>query len=333
MIGINHFYCFLKDVSVMSESTICNFGNIQERDMDMMFLECLLTDDGFLRLFLRKAEITGISVEVLNVALSETDPEYGESDITVLLSVDGKKHALLIEDKINAPAMPEQCDRYSNRADKAVGNGEYKAYSVFIVCPDAYYKVNEEAKKYAHFITYENCIDYFSKKTDTLSKIRCAQLNQAIAKGPGSTWEKNKKAMAFFEKYRTYMATNGYDLDLRNKKDSNGWWPHYGTSFGNAYIYHKVSDGVVDLTFPNGANDVSTLKLAAIWLNAHGMPNVQALQTGKAAALRIKVPVLDQHKPFEEANMNDVETCFKAVQELSNLAKALGQISSFVKTK
>lgn len=317
----------------MSESTICNFGNIQERDMDMMFLECLLTDDGFLRLFLRKAEITGISVEVLNVALSETDPEYGESDITVLLSVDGKKHALLIEDKINAPAMPEQCDRYSNRADKAVGNGEYKAYSVFIVCPDAYYKVNEEAKKYAHFITYENCIDYFSKKTDTLSKIRCAQLNQAIAKGPGSTWEKNKKAMAFFEKYRTYMATNGYDLDLRNKKDSNGWWPHYGTSFGNAYIYHKVSDGVVDLTFPNGANDVSTLKLAAIWLNAHGMPNVQALQTGKAAALRIKVPVLDQHKPFEEANMNDVETCFKAVQKLSNLATALGQISSFVKTK
>lgn len=225
----------------MSESTICNFGNIQERDMDMMFLECLLTDDGFLRLFLRKAEITGISVEVLNVALSETDPEYGESDITVLLSVDGKKHALLIEDKINAPAMPEQCDRYSNRADKAVGNGEYKAYSVFIVCPDAYYKVNEEAKKYAHFITYENCIDYFSKKTDTLSKIRCAQLNQAIAKGPGSTWEKNKKAMAFFEKYRTYMATNGYDLDLRNKKDSNGWWPHYGTSFVDHYSNVVVS--------------------------------------------------------------------------------------------
>lgn len=288
----------------MSESTICNFGNIQERDMDMMFLECLLTDDGFLRLFLRKAEITGISVEVLNVALSETDPEYGESDITALLSVDGKKHALL-----------------------------YEKFHVFIVCPKAYYKANEEAKKYANFITYEDCIEYFSKKTDTLSKIRCAQLNQAKAKGPGSTWEKNEKAMAFFEKYRTYMATHGYDLDLRNKKDSNGWWPHYGTSFGNAYIYHKVSDGVVDLTFPNGANDVSTLKLAAIWLNAHGVPNIQALQTGKAAALRIKVPVLDQHKPFEEADMDDVEACFKAVQELSNLATAVGQISGFVKTK
>ena len=316
----------------MSEDGICSFGNVQERDMDVMFMESLLTDDGFLRLFLNVADIKG-SVEVLNAALSETDPEYGESDITVLLSVDGKKHALLIEDKINAPAMPEQCDRYSKRAKKAMDNGEYEKFYVFIICPDAYYKANEEAKKYANFITYEDCIEYFSKKPDTLSKIRCAQLKQATEKGPGTTWEKNKKAMAFFEKYRTYMAAHGYDLDLRNRKDSNGWWPHYGTTFGNAYIYHKVSDGVVDLTFPNGAENVSTLKLAAIWLNAHSVPNVQALQTGKAAALRIRVPVLDQHKPFEEADMNDVETCFKAVQELSNLATAVGQISSFVKTK
>lgn len=317
----------------MSESTICNFGNIQERDMDMMFLECLLTDDGFLRLFLRKAEITGTSVEVLNVALSETDPEYGESDITVLLSVDGKKHALLIEDKINAPAMPEQCDRYSKRANKAKIKGKYDDYSVFIICPETYYDTNSEAKKYAYFITYEDCINYFSVKTDTLSKVRCEQLKQALSKRTGGTVEPNQAAIAFFEKYRECMETHNYKLDLRNKKGSNAWWPHYGTSFGNAYIYHKVSDGVVDLTFPNGANDVSTLKLAAIWLNAHGVPNIQALQTGKAAALRIKVPVLDQHKPFEEADMDDVEECFKAVQELSNLATAVGQISSFVKTK
>ena len=317
----------------MSKDGICSFGNVQEWDMDLMFMESLLTDSGFVWLFLNKAGIVCNSAEVLNVALSETDPEFGESDITAILSIDGKRHALLIEDKINAPAMHDQCDRYDKRADKSMGKGEYDSASVFIICPDAYYKANAEAKKYANFITYEDCIKYFSEKSDALGKIRCEQLKQAIAKGPGTTWEKNEKAMAFFEKYRTYMATHGYDLDLRNKKGSNGWWPHYGTTFGNAYIYHKVSDGVVDLTFPNGAENVSTLKLAAIWLNAHGIPNVQAIQTGKAAALRIKVPVLDQHKPFEEADINDVEMCFIAIQELSNLATAIGQISSFVKTK
>lgn len=316
----------------MSKDSICKFGNIQERDMDLMFMESLLTDVGFLRLFLSKAKVEG-SVEVLNVALSETDPEFGESDITVLLSVDGKKQALLIEDKINAPAMPKQCDRYSERAKKAMDKGEYEKFFVFIICPDAYYKVNEEAKKYAHFITYEDCIDYFSKKTDTLSKIRCAQLNQAIEKGPGSTWEKNEKAMAFFEKYREYMASHGYNLDLRNKKDSNGWWPHYATAFGNAYIFHKVSDGVVDLTFPRGAENLATMELVGQWLNTHGMPGVRALATGKAAALRIFVPVLDQHRPFEDASQDDVKTCFDAIQQLSDLALMLSRATSFVKLK
>lgn len=317
----------------MSKDGICSFGNVQERDMDLMFMESLLTDDGFVWLFLNKAGIACNSVEVLNVALSETDPEYGESDITAILSIDGKKHALLIEDKINAPAMHDQCDRYDKRADKAMGKGEYDSASVFIICPKEYHRVNAEAKKYANFITYEDCIKYFAAKTDTLSKIRCTQLNQAIAKGPGSTWEKNEKAMAFFEKYRAYMAANGYNLDLRNKKDSNGWWPHYATAFGKVHILHKVSDGVVDLTFPKGAENLATMEHVERWLHEHGMPNVKALVTGKAAALRIRVPVLDQHKPFEDANQDDVKACFDAVQQLSDLALMLSRAASFVKTK
>lgn len=229
--------------------------------------------------------------------------------------------------------MPEQCERYSKRANKSKKNGKYDDFSVFIVCPAEYYDANSEAKKYAHFITYEEFANYFLGKSDTLSKIRCAQLEQALSKALGGTVTPNQAAIAFFEKYRAYMEANNYKLDLRNKRGSNGWWPHYGTTFGNAYIYHKVSDGVVDLTFPNGANRIETMELAVQWLNAHGMSNVSALATGKAAALRIKVPVLDQHKPFEDANIDDVKACFDAVQELSNLATMLAQMSSFVKLK
>ena len=317
----------------MNENMICKFGNIQERDMDLMFLESFLTDKEFLQLFLNKAEIKGNSIEVLNVALSETDPEDGESDITVILSIDGKKHGLLIEDKINAPAMPEQCERYSKRAGKAKNSGKYDDFSVFIVCPLEYYNTNSEAKKYAYFITYEECVDYFSKKADTLSKIKCEQLRQALTKDLGGTPESNPAAIAFFEKYRAYMEVNRYKLNLRNKKESNGWWPHYGTTFGNAYIFHKVSDGVVDLTFPQGAGNMASMELVAQWLNVHGMENVIARPTGKAAVLRIKVPVLDQHKPFEEANMDDVRACFDAIQQLSDFALMLSRVTSFLKLK
>ena len=74
----------------MNENKICKFGNIQERDMDLMFLECLLTDVSFVKLFLDKANVPYSMVEVLNVALSETESGLGESDITAILSIDGK---------------------------------------------------------------------------------------------------------------------------------------------------------------------------------------------------------------------------------------------------
>ena len=74
----------------MNENKICKFGNIQERDIDLMFLECLLTDVGFVKLFLDKANVPYSMVEVLNVALSETESGLGESDITAILSIDGK---------------------------------------------------------------------------------------------------------------------------------------------------------------------------------------------------------------------------------------------------
>ena len=317
----------------MSKDGICSFGNVQERDMDLMFMESMLTDDGFVWLFLNKAGIVCNSVVVLNVALSETDPEYGESDITVILSIDGKKHGLLIEDKINAPAMPEQCERYSKRADKAKSEGKYDDYFVFIICPEAYHDPNSEAKKYAYFITYEDCIKYFSAKTDTLSKIRCEQLKQALSKRIDGPVEPNQAAIAFFAKYREYMEAHDYKLDLRNQKGSNAWWPHYATAFGNAYIFHKVSDGVIDLTFPGGAERNDIMLHVAEWLNKHGIENVSALATGRAAALRISVPVLDQHKQFEDASQEDVKACFDAIQQLSDFALMLSRVTSFVKLK
>ena len=72
----------------MSKDGICSFGNVQERDMDVMFMESLLTDDGFVWMFLNKAGIVCNSAEVLNVALSETDPELGESDIKETCALD-----------------------------------------------------------------------------------------------------------------------------------------------------------------------------------------------------------------------------------------------------
>ena len=61
----------------------------------------------------------------------------------------------------------------------------------------------------------------------------------------------------------------------------------------------------------------------ALWLRDHGMQNVIAVKTGKAAALRIVVPEIELTKPFEDTPESDLRMCLDAVQELTNYANML----------
>ena len=80
------------------------FSTVRERDMDLLFLEAMSSDQNFARLIVDKTKIAGSDFEVISIELSRTDTDLGESDITVILSVDNSKFAILLEDKIDAAA-------------------------------------------------------------------------------------------------------------------------------------------------------------------------------------------------------------------------------------
>ena len=125
------------------------FNNtISERDMDLLFIESILTDPGFCQLLINKTDLSGKLFQVLSAELSKADSKLGESDITVVIETQKKKYGLLIENKIDAIAMPEQHDRYIKRGKKGVKDKEYKDFRVFIICPKKYYEHNDEAKLY-----------------------------------------------------------------------------------------------------------------------------------------------------------------------------------------
>ena len=129
------------------------FNNtLTERDMDLLFVESVSTDPGFCSLLLNKTDLAGKPFQVLCAELSKSDSDLGESDITVVVDIEGIRYGLLIEDKIDAIAMSEQYDRYAKRGQKGVANNEYAGYDVFIVCPERYRNTNAEAMKYEHFV-------------------------------------------------------------------------------------------------------------------------------------------------------------------------------------
>lgn len=299
----------------------CSFNAVHERDMDILFLESLASDPDFTRLVLSKTKFCGKAFQVLNAALSVIEADLGETDICVVLQIEDFRVGLLIEDKVDAIAMPEQSLRYHKRAERGIHKGKFDAYEVFIFCPQKYYENNAEAKKYDHFISYEEIKDYFDSKDDVISAVRSQQLAQAIerAKKPPETTV-DEAANLFFNKYKAYQKEYYPDLDLRTSEKSNGWWPHYSTRLGDVYIYHKRQEGFVDLTFPNAARKMDVLQNLASWLRAHNVPNVVAVKTGQAAALRIEVPKMPLATVFEHMEEADIKKCFDVIQTLVDFA-------------
>ena len=316
----------------MNYVTKCEFNTVLERDIDILMLHLFATDKSFVRLFLDKAESEYGDFDIETIELGKADANLGESDITVIINVSGKRIAILIEDKIDAIAMPRQPERYIQRGDKAVANGEYDKYYSFITCPQKYYDNNDAAKEYPYLILYEEIRDYIKKVKSPVYSVYYQEISQAIerAKKPPKVVI-NENANSFFRKYKDYQESHFPRLDLRTKRESNGYWAHYNTRLGNAYLYHKINDGKVDLTFPKASEQMQEMELFADWLRKHGIENAIAVVTGKAGAIRIPVPRLDMQIPFEDNDEYDIEACFKAISELIetvNMFSLAGGISN-----
>lgn len=310
--------------------TTCNFNNtITERDMDMLLAQAVITDPDFCRLLVDKTDLKGCSFKVISVEVSKSDNDLGESDITVVVDVDGIKYGLLIEDKVDAVAMKDQHARYIKRGEKGIEDGDYAEYRVFIFCPRKYREGNNEAKKYEHVLTYEECKAYFDSKDDVLSEFRSQQIAQGIKKAKTSSVTVDPDANAFFRQYSQYQKEYYPTLMLTTKENSNGWWSHYSTDMGNnVYIHHKIMDGTVDLTFNKAAKRYEDVRRIAEWAKYHGIPDAIPQKRGKASSIRIKVPPLDMRSDFEDVSKADLEKCFEAIRQLTELATIIEIASS-----
>lgn len=298
------------------------FRDILEHDMDMLFLEEFACSNVFCRIFLDKISITNATVCL--TWQSKTDERLGESDMTVVFDYNGKKVALLIENKIDAIAMPEQPTRYALRGDKGIHDGEYDEYYIFIVAPQEYLDKNEKAKEYPNRVSYEEIKEYFERLNDSRSSFKLAQLNLSIKKQKnGYQLIKNSTVTEFWNKYVQYQKQYFPDLNLAVHSDikpTNGVWPHFRSSKVGTFIYHKSNMGRVDLTYSRQADKADEIKKFLVEIiGDYYEKGFNVVKTGKSCAIRINVPIVTFLKPFEEQE-GLVHQAFQAVDKLYNLS-------------
>lgn len=307
----------------------CIFSDVSERDMDLLFLEEFVSSEEFLHIFLSKISLE--NANICSVEQSKTDVQFGESDMTVIVEKGGIKYGLLIEDKIDAIAMQNQSRRYMDRGELGKKNGDYQQYFVFIVAPQSYLQQNDEAKKYPHQVTYEECLQHFLSKKDNRSNFKAQQIEQAIHKQKhGYQVVEHAAVTDFWDKYITYKEQHYPNLWLVSKRVPKGFnarWPYYNTVFKNIVIHHKSESGFVDMEIPGVADKIILLeKYLTNLLGDLSAKGVVLVKTGKSVALRVTVPELDFAQPFNE-HESEITKCFEAIEKLSELAKEISIVT------
>ena len=286
-----------------------------ERDIDLYIINKFLNDSKFKELFLKKINCQNYQVCKCLHSLSD---ENGESDITIILENDNRKIGLLIEDKINAIAMPKQYERYILRAEKQKHKGLFDNYYIFIIAPKSYIDSNTEAKKYDNKISYEEILDYISGDVYGESLIKKA----IEGKKKGYEVVENKAVTLFWEKYYDMVENRFSDLELKTKKGPKGSktrWPVFHTPIKKIHIIHESNKGCLELRFRN-----VSLYYSEVYDIVKNVlkENMKLKRTGKSLAIRIDVPEIDFKKDFEEQEENVIK-CLEEVKELQKFMRKI----------
>ena len=301
------------------------FDKIEERDIDFIIMRAFVEISEFLSLFLKK--IGYQSGVVTRVEHSFTDSELGESDITVVATIENKRVGLLIENKIDAKAMPEQSARYTYRGNKGIASEDYDEFAVFLMAPESYIEVNDEAKKYANKISYEELLRFFettNRYFDT-AIIRLAIEKQA----QGYTVQEVPAITDFWKKLYDYCCSSDRKIEMYaayGPKGPRSTWPQFKIPLKGAALYYKAKQGVCDLQFSGKLNDSLRLKTE---LAKFIDKDMHWADTGASLSLRIKTKPMDFKKPFDNYR-EEIDTMLNAIEKLTMLAVKLNDIGYII---
>ena len=267
---------------------------VLERDIDLLMINKFIYDTNVLKYFLNKIDKDGYAISSIQHSLM--DQEAGESDITVIVEKDNHKIGLLIEDKIDALALPNQRKRYDIRGQKGIENNQYNEFFVFMIAPADYLRNNNEAMLYENQISYEELRELMSNDIYATTLI-----DKAIEeKKNGYVIVENPSVTLFWEQYYALIRQSypGVKIkEVHGPKGNNLCWPELITYYQNVKIFQKSDRGNLDLTFSKMGNYPNIFHK---YLDDVIEDDMRIEKTNKSMVVRINIPVIDFRSSFDD---------------------------------
>lgn len=274
-------------------------AKIYERDMDLVLVEELESSSEF-RIWLA-ARVFGRDcfVSHLEAVHSVVDESNRESDVVFRFSgrLEGNSGdpvplGILLENKIDAVAQPNQGRDYRNRGETGKDRGDWQDYRSCLVAPKSYLDVALDRVNFQESISYEEILAFFAsrKERDERFRWKARLVGDAILKKKtGYAPKISEQASQFvLDYYQTATEFPRLQMPEPKPRPLGSTWISFRPSMlsPGTSIEHQVTAGAVKLFIQNAAPRIEELKEA---LRPYLSPKMDVEQAGKSVTVVIKV--------------------------------------------
>jgi hypothetical protein len=293
------------------DSTILPIESIQERDIDLLLLEELTTDNSFCEWFVRELNLpfltqtNGAWRSISNFGLGETDILFSYKSVE-------KKIFILIENKLDSSFQFEQFLRYDRRAKEYIENKECdEAFSV-LVAPNLYC---ENQNDFENFISYESISQrlIFTGTKRNLFKSELLKIaTEKLRRGYQPI--NSELVQKFWYSYWNYKESKYPSLYMKKPGivPHNSDWPIlYDDKLKDVVFYHKLGQGNIDATFINFSDEIE------FKIKENLPDDIEFVKHSKSFSLRIFSGKIDRTADFEN-QLQKIENGLQNIEKLRN---------------
>ncbi|TGS46265.1 MULTISPECIES: hypothetical protein [unclassified Mesorhizobium] len=274
---------------------------VDERMVDILLLEMLHVDDGFRSWFCSLIDPgSGTSVSLVSARHSVFETSSGETDIEIVCAQEGASVGYLIENKIYAPFMPRQLERYRMRGEQGRLSGKWASFRVVLIAPQKYLSgLRQEERQFLDIeVPYETVLDWFEQARRPDLAFKQHMLVKAIASGRKGYVKQADSAMTeFWRSYWLHLKSPGSTIIMAEppEKGRDSSWIDFMVPWKapKCKLYHKFRKGTVELVIECRDSGRAEALLAPM-LNK----DMEFAATKSTAAVCIPVPVIDHHMAF-----------------------------------
>jgi hypothetical protein len=303
--------------------------SVDERDIDFILLEEFHSDATFTTWFVSMAaKQVDSTLQFRGAWHSVSDPKLGESDIILLVRSGSTDTAILIENKIDASAQPDQAQRYTARGNSGTIGADWNRFFTCIVAPAKYLAADTEASSYGGQVSYEAIRDWLVTNTKQTARrdFRIKILNGAIEQNRrGRTRHLDERVATFFRAFWELANAEFPELDMHwsARAAANNTWlefrpQHLRDLHRKTRFYYKFDACVVDIEFHGLQGRLAELRKRNQPLLTD---DVRLIPKGRGtAALSAKAPRMDSTSPFHE-QIAQARTALETARKLSSILK------------